>query len=131
MWLADKLPRNWSQARIMIYGYRSPIMGSRSRQTLQDIAKTFNNNLVKMRKSPSVRNHVFSAWPILCSATVADPVFKLSTRCIPLVFLSHSLGGLVVKQALVNLSKQSSERELKETFQSVYAMLFFGVPCKG
>jgi hypothetical protein len=65
------------------------------------------------------------------SATVADPAFKLSTRCIPLVFISHSLGGLVVKQALVNLSKQSSERELKEAFQSVYAVLFFGVPCKG
>jgi len=65
------------------------------------------------------------------SATVADPAFKLSTCCLPLVFLSHSLGGLVVKQALVNLSKQSSEREFKETFQSVYAILFFGVPCKG
>jgi hypothetical protein len=39
MWLADKLPRNWSQARIMIYGYRSPIMGSRSRQTLRILPK--------------------------------------------------------------------------------------------
>jgi hypothetical protein len=66
------------------------------------------------------------------SATVADPAFKLSTRCVPLVFLSHSLGGLVVKQALLYLSKQSLiEREHRETFQSVYAMLFFGVPCKG
>ena len=37
-----------------------------------------------------------------------------------------------MKQALVNLSMQSlTEPEIQETFQSVYAMLFFGVPCKG
>ena len=40
-----------------------------------------------------------------------------------------------MKQALVNLSKQTkqspTEPEIQETFQSVYAMLFFGVPCKG
>ena len=40
-----------------------------------------------------------------------------------------------MKQALVNLSEQTkqspTEREIQETFQSVYAMLFFGVPCKG
>ena len=37
-----------------------------------------------------------------------------------------------MKQALVNLSKQSpTDRAIQETFQSVYAMLFFGVPCNG
>jgi len=43
-----------------------------------------------------------------------------------------------LKQALVDLSKQGltdresqESRESRETFQSVYAMLFFGVPCKG
>ena len=37
-----------------------------------------------------------------------------------------------MKQALVDLSKQSlADQESQETFQSVYAMLFFGVPCKG
>ena len=68
-------------------------------------------------------------------ASLADKTLKLSARCVPLVFLAHSLGGLVVKQALVNLSKQTkqspTEREIQENFQSVYAMLFFGVPCKG
>jgi protein SERAC1 len=66
------------------------------------------------------------------STSLADKTLKLSARCVPLVFLAHSLGGLVVKQALVNLSMQSlTEPEIQETFQSVYAMLFFGVPCKG
>ncbi|TAQ87678.1 hypothetical protein B7494_g3974 [Chlorociboria aeruginascens] len=109
MWLADKLPQDWPQARIMIYGYQSPIMGSNSRQTLMDIAKTFSNNLIKMRSSLNV-----------------------SSRRVPLVFLAHSLGGLVVKQALINLSKQSKiEPGTQEPFQSTCAMLFFGVPCKG
>jgi protein SERAC1 len=51
---------------------------------------------------------------------------------VPIVFLAHSLGGLVVKQALLYLSKQSQmHEEIRETFQSVYTILFFGVPCKG
>lgn len=37
-----------------------------------------------------------------------------------------------MKQALINLSKESLvEPDTRETFQSVYAILFFGVPCKG
>jgi hypothetical protein len=51
---------------------------------------------------------------------------------VPIVFLAHSLGGLVVKQALLYLSKQSQmHEEIRKTFQSVYTILFFGVPCKG
>jgi hypothetical protein len=51
---------------------------------------------------------------------------------VPIVFLAHSLGGLVIKQALLYLSKQSQmDEESQNTFQSVYTMLFFGVPCKG
>jgi hypothetical protein len=51
---------------------------------------------------------------------------------VPIVLLAHSLGGLVIKQALLYLSKQSQmDEDSQNTFQSVYTMLFFGVPCKG
>jgi hypothetical protein len=59
MWLADKLPRNWSRTRVMIYGYQSQIMGTKSRQTLGDIATTFKNRLVDIRKFPNVSNQTF------------------------------------------------------------------------
>jgi len=59
MWIADKLPKNWSRTRIMIYGYESQIMGTKSRQTLGDIATTFKNRLVEIRKRPSVSNETF------------------------------------------------------------------------
>jgi hypothetical protein len=73
MWLVDKLPLDWPQARIMIYGYRSSIMGTRSKQTLQDIAKTFSNNLVQMRKDPSVSTYVFQCMAHFAySARFAD-----------------------------------------------------------
>ncbi len=108
MWLADKLPGNWPRARIMLYGYRSSIRDTGSRQTLLDVSKTFHNALINMRKSPNRSRHI------------------------PLVLLAHSLGGLVVKQALVNLSKHSKTNlDIEETLGSLYAMLFFGVPSNG
>ncbi|KAL2062503.1 hypothetical protein VTL71DRAFT_6769 [Oculimacula yallundae] len=112
MWLADRLPAEWTCTRIILYGYDSQIVGSESRQDLADIAKDFNNSLVDMRKSLS-----------------------LTEKCVPIVFIAHSLGGLVLKQALAFLSKQATypaaEPNIQSTFRDVYAMLFFGVPCKG
>jgi hypothetical protein len=49
-----------------------------------------------------------------------------------MVLLGHSLGGLIIKQALVNLSNHSRDQPAaRETLDSVCSMLFFGVPCHG
>lgn len=77
MWLRDSLPYALSDengniiARVMIYGYESSLPNSDSFQNLEDLGTALHSTL---------RTLAF------------DGTFK------PLVFIAHSLGGLVVKQ---------------------------------
>jgi hypothetical protein len=48
----------------------------------------------------------------------------------PILFIAHSLGGLVLKQALIQM-KQSSNATDRASFLSTYGILFFGVPSQG
>lgn len=75
MWLRDSLPdyvtstqTKRPMARIMTYGYKSPVRSSESFASLEDLANSFYGSL---------------------STIVTQK---------PLVLIGHSLGGLVVKQ---------------------------------
>ena len=46
------------------------------------------------------------------------------------MFLAHSLGGLVIKQAVVDMKKSATSRDLGN-FSAICGMLFFGVPNDG
>jgi hypothetical protein len=48
----------------------------------------------------------------------------------PILFVAHSLGGLVLKQALIQM-KRSNNATDRANFQSTYGILFFGVPSQG
>ena len=77
MWLRDSLPYAISDengrntARVMIYGYESSLPNSDSFQNLEDLG---------------------SALHFTLRTLALDGTFK------PVVFIAHSLGGLVVKQ---------------------------------
>ena len=47
-----------------------------------------------------------------------------------MVFLAHSLGGLVIKQAIVDM-KESNNSKDRDNFLATYGMYFFGVPNTG
>jgi hypothetical protein len=49
MWLRDALPRDVSGARIMIYGYDTNLLSSKSFQTLKDLGKNLRDNLRRIR----------------------------------------------------------------------------------
>ncbi|KAL7913168.1 hypothetical protein GGI35DRAFT_442193 [Trichoderma velutinum] len=103
MWLRDALPEAIPTARIMIYGYSSTIANSASIQNLEDLAISFRDSLLPLVRSETPR---------------------------PIVFFGHSLGGLIVKQALTFLSKSQKETDMK-LVQAVYGIVFFGVPNHG
>lgn len=103
MWLRDALPYNLPGARILTYGFDTRLAGSQSFQNLEDAALIFRRSLgVALGNRPPDR---------------------------PLIFLAHSLGGLVLKQALIQMA--SGDGVDICNFQSTYGILFFGVPNQG
>ena len=45
-----------------------------------------------------------------------------------LIFVAHSLGGLVVKQALIESSKQARDGRDRNLHKTCHAVMFFGTP---
>ncbi|KAM0794375.1 hypothetical protein BDR22DRAFT_815315, partial [Usnea florida] len=103
MWIRDALPRQLPGARVMLYGYDSALANSTSSQNLGDVASRFRESLlVNIGKR---------------------------TYCRPLIFIAHSLGGLVLKQAIIQMA--SSDSADLENLRATFAIFFFGVPNQG
>ncbi|KAL6819172.1 hypothetical protein V8C40DRAFT_252626 [Trichoderma camerunense] len=110
MWLRDSLPGyltsetdNKPMARVMIYGYESAVPQSKNMQNLEDLATTFHSSLLALAAGPTTR---------------------------PIILIGHSLGGLIIKQALISLSRSSIADDQK-LIRAVYGVIFFGTPHDG
>ena len=53
------------------------------------------------------------------------------TGCRPIVFVGHSLGGLLIKEALALANNDRDDKQSIDFLRSSYGMLFFGVPNLG
>ena len=77
IWLRDRLPEILSETgvnpRIFSYGYNSNIINSNSMISIEVVAKTLLERLLGIRKNEE-------------------------QKVVPIVFIAHSLGGLVVKK---------------------------------
>lgn len=78
MWLRDALPQHITRendhkpiARVMVYGYESSLPQSESFQNLEDLGTALHTDLRSLAVAGAFR---------------------------PIVFIAHSLGGLIVKQ---------------------------------
>lgn len=107
-WPKDWLPKDVSNLRILGVNYWSSLSEWLERCPLQtaDIAT---------RASEMV--------PALIDAGVGS-------KETPVVWLAHSMGGLIVKQVLVEAS-QSDQQHLKKIADNTKAVLFFSTPHKG
>jgi alpha-beta hydrolase superfamily lysophospholipase len=103
MWIRDELPRAIPGVRTIIYGYDSALEGSNSFQSIGDIAL-------------GLIHHLKSQGWNLDSAK-------------PIVFLAHSLGGLVLKQALVYLAEGGTS--ISSILSNLAGAIMFGVPSLG
>lgn len=103
MWIRDELPRRLPGVRFLIYGYDTALLGSTSFQVIPDLAIS----LVQTVKA--------IGW----SAPSAKPV----------LFLAHSLGGVVLKQALVILA--GGDDQERAVLAKLKGAVFFGVPSQG
>ncbi|KAH7120233.1 hypothetical protein B0J13DRAFT_411952, partial [Dactylonectria estremocensis] len=104
-WPADLLPAECPGARILTYGYDSKITKYMKGST--------NKNSILSHS----RDLLFS----LCRERTLDR---------PLIFIAHSLGGIIVKDMLAK-SASSTEAKLRNVVKSSAAVIFLGTPHRG
>lgn len=49
----------------------------------------------------------------------------------PIIFICHSLGGIIIKKALILAHERSSDPDYKDILDNTKAIAFLGVPYKG
>ncbi|KAL6408503.1 uncharacterized protein AUP68_08360 [Ilyonectria robusta] len=103
-WLEDLLPNAFPTARIMTFGYESGLAFSKSRSGIDTFALDLLNRLKAVRADPKCRGR-------------------------PLVFIAHSLGGIVVKKALI-LAHQDQDN-YGDIIRSTKGIVFLGTPHRG
>ncbi|MCJ1344417.1 hypothetical protein MMC31_002620, partial [Peltigera leucophlebia] len=108
LWLRDFLPADIPNARIMTFGYDSTVAFSKSVAKIEDKALELLNHL-------SARRYL---------AAPGKPAR-------PIVFICHSLGGIVVKKALVLAHDRNSNLDYKDISANTKAIAFLGVPHEG
>ena len=92
---------------MLLYQYESRWLGADAKQqTLYNVASLLLDSLVEQRKATAEM-----------------------TR--PLVFLAHSMGGLVVAKALTLAAAQPEKMEYMRIFECFAGGIFFGTPFKG
>ena len=109
MWLKDFLVEDMPSARIMTFGYDSAVALSKSVGKIEDNALSLLNQLGVERSPP-------------------NPAFWNKR---PIVFVCHSLGGIIVKKAMVLAHERRSEPAFKDILGNTKAMAFLSVPHRG
>lgn len=105
-WPKDSLAAEFPRARIVTYGYDADVVrlwGKTSTNRIRQYGENFAVELANLRVKNSER---------------------------PVIFLAHSLGGLVVEQALL-CCLESSERRVSILPQHTTGIIFFGTPHQG
>nr|AAS80314.1 SesB [Fusarium haematococcum] len=106
-WPETLLPPKLSRARVLTYGYDAYIM----------------------RKSVASTNGLIDhAANLLNDLSTDRACSNASSR--PLVFVAHSLGGLVCKEAIL-LSRNNPEPHLRGIFDCTKGIVFLGTPHRG
>jgi hypothetical protein len=108
VWLRDFAPEDIPQARFITYGYDTAVVESDNNQGIRELAHTLLDALAIFRQRTQTQQH-------------------------PLLFVCHSLGGVVLKEALVMSSKATDpkHKKLLEVTTMTYGLVFMGVPNLG
>ncbi|KAF2029167.1 hypothetical protein EK21DRAFT_68331 [Setomelanomma holmii] len=101
LWLRDLLPSNVPGSRVFTYGYPSELFWSSSVATLQDYSRNLLSSLTAI----------------------------LEGKQRSIIFVCHSLGGLVCKQALV--LAHEDDRLHGDILSATSGIIFFGTPHRG
>ncbi|KAM0796938.1 hypothetical protein BDR22DRAFT_936967 [Usnea florida] len=107
-WPRDLLADDVTNIRIFTYGYDS--------------------NLSHYGSGPANQSNIHQH-----GLTLLNDVSAKRRECQnrPLIFVAHSLGGLLVKQALIESEKQARDGRDRGLHETCHAVIFFGTPHRG
>jgi hypothetical protein len=109
-WPADLLPDDYKNMRILTYGYDSNVShyfeGPTNKLNLSQLGEGLLNRVVGERRRSEASGR-------------------------PIVFVAHSLGGLLVEEAIVESKKQGPGSRKIDVYKSTQGIIFFGTPHKG
>ena len=101
LWLRDFLPQKLPNARILLFGYNANVGFQTSTAGVREQAINLLNRIALKRVDDEDR---------------------------PMLFVAHSLGGIIVKQALVEAKLDDSYEHIRK---ATYGIAFFGTPHQG
>lgn len=104
-WLRDDLPKRLPKARILTYGYDTTLHGSQHKESIRGLAKVFLDTITSFRRATK-------------------------TQARPICLIGHSLGGVVLKEALA-MSHETSDKESHAIILCTYGLVLLGVPNLG
>ncbi|ODM19338.1 hypothetical protein SI65_05956 [Aspergillus cristatus] len=105
-WLADEdmLPRHIPNCRVLTFSY--PALTSSPREAIKQHAKTLVKELAEHRRMEDATER-------------------------PILFICHSVGGIIVKQALIDSKYQATDYDLRSIHILTSGLVFFGTPHNG
>jgi hypothetical protein len=108
VWLRDFAPEDIPRARFITYGYDTGVIASDNNQGVHELARTLLDGLAIFRQ-------------------------RTQTQQRTLLFICHSLGGVVLKEALIMSSKatEKKHKKLLDVMIVTYGLVFMGVPNLG
>lgn len=132
-WPRDLLPIHIGdiRCRVLTYGYDANVAAFRDGAGVDFVHHHAENLVARL-----YTNRAVSASSVLqpgSSRSDTDVVQSNNARQRPIIFIVHSLGGLVVKRALIysrSIDSTSTEH-LRSIYVSTYAILFMGTPHLG
>ncbi|KAJ5894279.1 hypothetical protein N7495_005970 [Penicillium taxi] len=105
VWLRDFLPKDLPNIRVLLYGYDTTLSGSLSKQSIEDLGGALLELITAFRANDGTSKR-------------------------PIVFIGHSLGGLLIKELLIRARRRKSTAN-SDLSQACFGLLFFGVPNLG
>ncbi|KAF5535202.1 ankyrin repeat [Fusarium phyllophilum] len=105
-WLEEFIPQDIKNARVMTYGYESHVAFSKSTAGVEEFAKDLLARLAMVRQDEWKR-----------------PIKR------PIIFICHSMGGLVVKKAIILAHEQ--QQTYTAMAESKIGIVFLATPHRG
>ncbi|KAF8247189.1 hypothetical protein K440DRAFT_629762 [Wilcoxina mikolae CBS 423.85] len=105
MWLRDILPLDFPDFRVLAWGYESDLKDPTASRNITSFSRQLLMAILGARELTTAKHR-------------------------PIIFVGHSLGGLIIKQALVDAAEGNSPND-KAILDSCIGILLFGVPNRG